>query len=223
MLPLLHWPGLRSFGQWLVHPAVALPLFVAANWLWHAPRAYELALSSPGWHRLEHGCFLAAALLFWHPVVRPFPGRPAWSQWLLLLPYLVLADVQNTLLAALLTFSNRVLYPHYARVPPLAGLTPLDDQSAAGVLMWVPGSIAFLVPLGWIGLKLLLGQDAAAPMIAKSLRVRFMPMLIPRPSCGCIRSPAINRRRNRPGKKRLIYCACRCWGAYCAGVIAIRN
>ncbi|HEX3659742.1 MAG TPA: cytochrome c oxidase assembly protein [Pirellulales bacterium] len=166
ILPLLHWPGLRELGRWLVHPAVALPLFVAANWLWHAPRAYELALSTPGWHRLEHGCFLAAALLFWHSVVRPFPGRPSWSQWLLL-PYLVLADVQNTLLAALLTFSNRVLYPHYARVPPLAGLTPLDDQSAAGVLMWVPGSIAFLVPLGWIGLKLLLDQDAAVPPRAK--------------------------------------------------------
>ncbi|HEY5311806.1 MAG TPA: cytochrome c oxidase assembly protein, partial [Pirellulales bacterium] len=167
VLPLLHWPGLRTWGRWLVHPATALPLFVAANWLWHVPGAYELALNSPGWHRLEHGCFLAAALLFWHPVVRPFPGRPNWSQWLLL-PYLVLADVQNTLLAALLTFSNRVLYPHYARVPPLAGLTPLDDQSAAGVLMWVPGSIVFLVPLGWIGLKLLMGQDAAVPRAARN-------------------------------------------------------
>lgn len=158
LIPLMRLPGLRTLFHTLTHPLVALPLFVAANWLWHVPEAYELALRTSGWHRLEHACFLATALGFWHPVVRPYPSRPAWSKWLLL-PYLVVADVQNTLLAALLTFSSRVLYPHYGQVPPLAGLTPLEDQSAAGVLMWVPGSIAFLVPLAWIGLKLLMGED----------------------------------------------------------------
>ena len=136
---------------------MAWPLYVGATWLWHTPRAYELALNDGDWHVTEHACFLITALLFWFPVVRPYPSRPRWSLWLLI-PYLLLADVQNTVLAAWLTFSNSVLYPHYAQVPRLAGLSALDDQAAAGVIMWVPGSIVFLLPLFAIGIKLLFGS-----------------------------------------------------------------
>ncbi len=107
VVPLLRSPASRAFFARLTHPAAALPFFVATTWLWHAPAAYELALRSSGWHYLQHACFLAAGLLFWYPVVRPYPSHPRWSLWLLL-PYLILADVQNTILSALLTFSDHV-------------------------------------------------------------------------------------------------------------------
>jgi cytochrome c oxidase assembly factor CtaG len=157
--PLLRSAALRAFFSRLTHPAVALPLFIATTWLWHAPAAYELALRASGWHYLQHACFLATGLLFWYPVILPYPSRPRWSPWLVL-PYLILADVQNTILSALLTFSDHVLYPHYLQVPRLGGLSALEDQAAAGVLMWVPGSLAFLLPLFGIGFRLLYGQES---------------------------------------------------------------
>lgn len=157
---LLRSRAVRGLFARLTHPLVALPIFVGVTWLWHAPRGYELGLRSDAWHRVEHACFLASALVFWYPVVRPYPSRPRWSEWLLL-PYLILADVQNTILAAWLTFSSTVIYPHYARVPRLDGLSPLADQAAAGLLMWVPGSIALLGPLFWIGVSLLSGRSSA--------------------------------------------------------------
>ncbi len=142
----------------LTHPFLALPLFVAATWFWHIPVFYNIALRSTGWHYLQHTCFLGTALLFWYPVVRPYPAQPRWSHWLLF-PYLILADVQNTVLSALLTFSDRVLYAPYAEMPRLGGLSALDDQSAAGVLMWVPGSLVYLLPLFGIGIRLLSGNS----------------------------------------------------------------
>jgi cytochrome c oxidase assembly factor CtaG len=157
--PLLRSRTLRSFFAWLTHPFVAWPIYVGVSWLWHTPRGYELGLSNNNWHIFEHACFIASGLLFWCPVVRPYPSRPGWSKWLLL-PYLFLADLQNTVLAAWLTFSSDVLYPHYSQVPRLGGLSALDDQAATGVLMWVPGSIAFLLPLFWIGVELFRGSDA---------------------------------------------------------------
>ena len=158
--PLLSAPPLRRFFGRLTHPLAALALFVAATWVWHAPPVYDLALRSNGWHYLQHACFLGTALVFWYPIVRPYPARPRWSPWLLL-PCLFLADLSNTALSALLTFSNRLLYPYYAEMPRLAGLSPLDDQSAAGVIMWVPGSVAFLLPLFSIGVRLLSGQGSS--------------------------------------------------------------
>ena len=72
-----------------------------------------------------------------------------------MIPYLLLADLQNTALSAFLIFSERVLYPTYAIVPRLWGISVLDDQAAAGAIMWVPGSVIFLVPVAVLAIRLL--------------------------------------------------------------------
>ena len=203
LAPLLRSRRCRALASWLTHPARALILFVAMTWLWHIPAAYDLALRSNNVHYLQHLCFLGSGLLFWYPVVRPYPSRPRWSTWLLA-PFLILADLENTVLAALLTFSSRVLYSHYERVPHLGKLTALDDQAAAGVLMWVPGSIAFLGPLFVIGVRLLYPPRATAavhepapgsvrlatPRLAHRLPLHLIvqanePRTHPRTSAGC--------------------------------------
>jgi cytochrome c oxidase assembly factor CtaG len=157
--PLFSSPVLRSLSRRLVHPFTALLLFLAATWVWHLPPVYNMALRSSVWHYAQHLCFLGSALLFWYPVVRPEPSVPLWSAWLLF-PYLIFADLSNTVLSAWMTFSGRVLYPYYLEVPRLGGVSALEDQSAAGVFMWVPGSIAFLLPLLAIGVRLLSGESA---------------------------------------------------------------
>lgn len=176
--PVIRSAFVRRCFTRLSQPMVALVLFVAASWGWHVPAAYELALHSTGWHTVEHLCFLGTGLLFWYPVVRPYPSRPRWSHWLLF-PYLILADVQNTVLSALLTFSDRLLYPHYAQVPRLGGLSALQDQSAAGLIMWIPGSVAYLAPLFVIGVRLLGGRTSFAQKRASVLSKRSRPVELP--------------------------------------------
>src|SRR5215813_5873608 len=72
-----------------------------------------------------------------------------------ILQYLLIADIQNTALSAFLIFSERVLYPTYAAVPRLWGVSALDDQAAAGAIMWVPGSLVFLIPVAVLAIRLL--------------------------------------------------------------------
>ena len=64
--------------------------------------------------------------------------------------YLILADLQNTVLSAWLVFAERLIYPSYAAVSHPWGISALTDQATAGAIMWVPGSVAFLVPVVWI-------------------------------------------------------------------------
>jgi cytochrome c oxidase assembly factor CtaG len=152
--PFLASPGLRDAMRRLSHPLLCWAVFSATVLVWHLPGPYQLALRAPGWHVAEHLAFLAAGLLFWWPVVQPWPSEAVWPRWTMI-PYLLLADVQNTALAAFFAFSDRVLYPHYAGVARLWDVAPLDDQTTAGVLMWVPGSIAFLLPISLIVVELL--------------------------------------------------------------------
>ncbi|HEX6563400.1 MAG TPA: cytochrome c oxidase assembly protein [Chthoniobacterales bacterium] len=159
--PFLLWNACKRFGRWLTNPKVTWILFVVLTLGWHAPPLYELTLRSPTWHIIEHACFLGSGTLFWWPVVQPWPSRPQWPEWAII-PYLLLADVQNTVLSAFLTFSDRVVYPSYGLVPQFPGMNPLSDQHAAGAIMWVPGSIFYLIPAGILAMRFLSPRRHAA-------------------------------------------------------------
>src|SRR6266481_3789619 len=152
--PFLSSTVLRKVARFVSHPAFCWSAFISINVAWHLPAMYELALRSPSWHRLEHFSFLSTALLFWWPIIQPHPWVARTPRWLIL-PYLFLADFQNTALSAFLVFCDRVVYPTYETVPRITGLTPLEDQAAAGAMMWVAGSIFFLIPVGLITIELL--------------------------------------------------------------------
>src|SRR5208337_1163236 len=139
--PLLRSRPARRIGYGLTHPVVCWLAMALVMIGWHLPAAYELALHSPPWHEFEHICFLFASTLFWWPVVQPWPSRARWPRWTMPI-YLLLADFVNSVLSAFLIFCDRVLYPSYRTVPRLWGISPLNDQVAAGAFMWGIGSFA---------------------------------------------------------------------------------
>ena len=155
--PFLSSTVLRKVASFVSHPAFCWSAFISINVAWHLPAMYELALRSPSWHRVEHFSFLSTALLFWWPIIQPHPWVARTPRWMIL-PYLFLADFQNTALSAFLVFCDRVVYPTYETVPRITGLTPLEDQAAAGAIMWVAGSVFFLIPVGLITIELLSGR-----------------------------------------------------------------
>src|SRR6185295_1940169 len=158
--PFLAWKTLSSLGRRLTHPIVCWVAFVSATIGWHLPPMYELALHSQAIHAVEHAFFLATGILFWWPVIQPWPSRAQWPRWTMI-PYLFLADFQNTALSAYLIFCDRVVYPTYAAAPRLPGMSALEDQAAAGAIMWVPGSLVFLIVVGVITINLLSSRSRA--------------------------------------------------------------
>jgi putative membrane protein len=152
--PFLNWRPAQRLGQLLTQPVFALVLMGVVMLGWHVPALYELAVRSSGWHQFEHTCFLVASLIFWWPVIQPWPSLARWPRWAMV-PYLIVADLQNTVLSATLVFAERVLYPSYAEAPRVFGLSPRDDQAAAGAIMWVIGSVAFLIPAMLIAVQCL--------------------------------------------------------------------
>lgn len=154
---------IRIFGN----PVLAWALFVGSTLVWHIPGLYDRALRYESWHAAEHFCFFVTGLLFWWHIVLPWPARQSWSRWLII-PYILSADLLNTVLASFLSFYDQPLYPVYETMPRLWGINVMDDQIAAGVIMWVPGSIAFLVPAFFITAKLLSPKRGVRPSQAQT-------------------------------------------------------
>lgn len=162
----LAWKPLRRLSHVLADPRVSWIAFVVAFWAWHIPVLYDRSLGSDAWHHVQHACFFATALLFWRPVILAWPARSPWPRWAMI-PYLALAELQNSALAAILTFADRVIYPAYETVPRRWDISALEDQSIAGVIMWVPGSLAFVAPMLWLIVTATAGSGSRADALAR--------------------------------------------------------
>lgn len=131
-----------------------------ALWAWHAPSLFGRALASPGWHVAQHVSFIATALLFWHAVWRRHaqPGP-------VVLALFFTATVSGAL-GAFMAFARSPWYLGYASLglTPM-GLTPLEDQQLAGLLMWVPGGVVHACAALWL---LARGLRARAPIVAET-------------------------------------------------------
>ncbi len=144
--PLLARSSVLRVGRFLTSPFVAFAPFNVVFALWHAPGLYQLALGNPTVHALEHMLFMATAILTWWPVFSPTPLLPRLSEPAQML-YLFAQSIIPTILGAIITFADIQLYPFYAAAPRVIGLSPIDDQQGAGLLMWLGGAAIVLFVL----------------------------------------------------------------------------
>jgi putative membrane protein len=161
--PVFRARWIRTMLHAITHPVFAWIAMNVAYLGWHVPAIFELTFRSERIHDFEHLCFFATSLLFWWVVLIPWPTRARWPRWAMI-PYLLSADVVNTVLSATLAFAGRAIYPSYLVATRVCFLTPLKDQVAAGAEMWVLNSVVMLVPAIAIAMRLLsprfLAKDA---------------------------------------------------------------
>src|SRR5207247_1816287 len=112
---------------------------------------------------VEYASFLGTGLLFWWPVVQPWPSVARWSGWSMIL-YLFLATLPCDILSAFLVFSERVAYPVYLSASRQSGLSVLADQQCAGALMWTCITIVYLVPAAILSTRLLAPRNPRADL-----------------------------------------------------------
>lgn len=104
-------------------------------WFWHAPVPYMVAVENPWWHAVEHACFVVTAGLFWWSVLHASQANLGRA-----LAALLVTLMHTGLLGALLTFANTPVYDESSS---------LQDQQLAGLIMWVPGGIVYLLAGAW--------------------------------------------------------------------------
>jgi cytochrome c oxidase assembly factor CtaG len=129
----------KGKGLWraLTDPVAATLVQAAVMWGWHAPALFDRALDDRLWHVAQHLSFLVSALLFWWAMLHGHGRRAGTAAACLFVTSLV-----GGALGALMTFSASPWYASYAAMGMNpAGLSPVEDQQLAGLLMWIPGGI----------------------------------------------------------------------------------
>jgi cytochrome c oxidase assembly factor CtaG len=133
----------------LTHPLVAFPLWALNFYFWHIPALYDAAYGGAAVHLLEHASFVFFGCLMWMPIFGPLP-KPSWFNAGWKVAYVIAVRFAGAILGNVLMWSGSVLYPRYAAGEAYWHLSPLADQSTAGVVMMVEGTFLGLGLLAWV-------------------------------------------------------------------------
>jgi cytochrome c oxidase assembly factor CtaG len=133
----------------LAHPLVAFPLWMANFYIWHIPALYDAAYGGAPIHALEHMSFIFFGCLVWMPAFGPLP-KPTWFTAGWKVGYVIAMRFAGAILGNFLMWSGTVLYPVYAAGERYWGISPVADQSTAGVIMMVEGTFLGLGLLAWV-------------------------------------------------------------------------
>ena len=133
-------PAIARTWRAATAPVAATIVHALALWSWHLPALFAAALASEPLHVLQHACFFASALAFWWAMFGGVTRAPGPVCVALLFATML----QTSALGALLTFAPSAWYAGAAE-PRAFGLAPLEDQQLGGLIMWVPGGLAYLV------------------------------------------------------------------------------
>ena len=150
--PVLALPGVMRLRV-LANPFVALPIWAANLALWHVPAFYEAAVESSGVHALEHIAFFTAGIVLWLPVLETLPA-PEWFGSGAKLGYIVGVRLYATLLGNVFVWSGSTFYDVYDARDDYLGLSPRGDQSLAGSLMMLEGSLVTVIAIAWLFLRM---------------------------------------------------------------------
>jgi cytochrome c oxidase assembly factor CtaG len=150
--PVLALPGVMRLRV-LANPFVALPIWAANLALWHVPTLYEAAVENGAVHALEHVAFFAAGIVLWLPVLETLPA-PEWFGTGAKLGYIVGVRLVATVIGNVFIWGGSPFYDVYSTGDEYLGLSPSGDQSLAGSLMLLEGSLVTVVAIAWLFLRM---------------------------------------------------------------------
>ena len=180
---------LDRFMHPLRDPILVWIAFCAGFVFWHTPGPYALAMRYESLGLLEHITFLLTSLAFWMVIFRSsMRGGPGYGAKLL---FVLTAAALTDLPGALMVFAPRPLYPEHAAGVAGWGLTLMQDQEIAGLVMWIPGGLAYLLVAAWLFVAWLREAENRAMLPgARSIATVTLLLLVAPALTGCNRSRA---------------------------------
>ncbi len=161
--------GGRPFA-WITRLRVALPVWLLGWYVIHLGGIYDAALENPWLLNLEHLVLVLLGLLFWWPVLA---GEPHEVSTPLRIAYLGAGFVGAVFLGLGLTFAGSAFYDFYEGAPRLWGLSPVEDQNLAGVLMTGEQALVFLAAIIYFLVRLL-REEEEKERLARERDAAFM-------------------------------------------------
>lgn len=150
----------------LSRPLIALVVANTVLILTHWPVVVNASIGDELLHFALHALTVTAAWIMWMPILSPVIEIPTLAR-----PtqagYLFLQSLLPTVPASFLTFGTAPLYRAYERFPHPFGISSLEDQRVAGLIMKIGGgavlwTVMTVIFFAWFSMESRHGVDALA-------------------------------------------------------------
>jgi cytochrome c oxidase assembly factor CtaG len=135
-------PATRGAWQFISAPLFALVLHAVTRWVWHLPWLFEAAMKHDRLHAFQHLTFFSTAALLWWAMIHGRYGKAGYGLSVL---FVFATALHTSILGVLIGVAPRVIYQLYQGRTAVYGWQPLDDQALAGIIMWVPSGLLFMI------------------------------------------------------------------------------
>ncbi len=146
LAPLLASRALRAVLMLFAHPFAATFWLVAVPVFWHLPAYHDRSVLDDSVHYVMHITMLVSALFFFWCVLDPRPA-PLGASYATRIVMCWAAIAGTIPLGAYLSLKSTALYASYDEKGRLWGLPALQDEQLGGIVIWIPGSMMFVVLL----------------------------------------------------------------------------
>jgi cytochrome c oxidase assembly factor CtaG len=151
--------ALEKRAGWRAHPVFGVVAYVGVMWFWHVPVFYDAALNHALVHVVEHLTFAASGSLYWWHLISPIRSRLRLGG-MAPVAYMVSTKLLVGALGVFLAFYPKLLYTPYDVAGERWGMTPLDDQHVAGLIMGLEQSLVMGIGLAFLFTRMLTESEA---------------------------------------------------------------
>ena len=147
LTPLLDLKPVRTTLDVLQNKIVAPVLFVGLLYFWLIPALHTRVMLDRTLYDLMNWTMTINGILFWSLIVDPRPAPPARLSTLWRALAIIIIELPQMVLGAVLSLSETDYYPVYNICGRVFDISPLTDQHLGGLIIWLPGTMTSFVAM----------------------------------------------------------------------------
>ena len=168
----------RKLLRTITSPGVVWLLWVIVIVGWHDPDMYNAALRSDFVHDIEHISFFLVSMAYWWHVTGAGPRIHKQFGLLGRIIFVLAAIPPNMMTGVVLAFAENPIYAYYMDIPRIWNISVMTDQRISGVIMWIPGSMMYIIA-ALVLISQLLGQEERKPNLPEKVWASDEALLAP--------------------------------------------
>jgi putative membrane protein len=159
--PVVRSRPVQATVSFLQHPVMAPFLFVGLLYLWLIPGIHTRVMLDAHLYELMNWTMAINGVMFWSLILDSRPKPPARLSHLMRAALILVIELPQMVLGAILSLTERDIYPVYTICGRVMDMTALNDQHYGGLIIWLPGTLTSFAAMIVVLVTMRLNEERA--------------------------------------------------------------
>lgn len=164
--PVVRARTIQASLAFLQRPVIAPFLFVGLLYFWLIPQIHTRVMLDTNLYNVMNWTMALNGVMFWSLVLDSRAKPPARLSHLMRALMILVIELPQMVLGAILSLSSRDYYPVYNICGRVMQMTALNDQHYGGLIIWLPGTLTSFAAMIVVLVTMRLNEERAESQAA---------------------------------------------------------